>query len=64
MDEPRIVEAADLAIRYRLRTMDAIHLACALSLGAAGDTTTVSADIELLAAAVQEGLSTINPSLP
>jgi predicted nucleic acid-binding protein len=59
VDEPRIVEATELTKRYRLRTMDAIHLACALSLGS--ETIMVSADEELLAAAAQEQISTINP---
>ena len=62
VDEPRIVEATELAIRFHLRTMDAIHLACALSLRTAGEIVMVSSDVELLAAAVQCGLSTVNPA--
>lgn len=64
IDEPRIAHATDLALRYRLRTMDAIHLACAISLQPAGETVMVSADMELLAAAEQAGLTTMNPTTP
>lgn len=62
-DEERIVSAAALALRHHLRTMDALHLACALWLRAAGELVLVSADAELLAAANHEGLSTFNPAL-
>ena len=59
-DEPLIVVATELTKRHRLRTMDAIHLASALSLGP--DTIMVSADKELLAASEKEGLATVNPN--
>ena len=64
VDEPLLVKAADLTLHHRLRTMDAIHLAAALSLQGSGEVVMISADAELLAAAVNEGLSTLNPSLP
>lgn len=44
--------------------MDALHLACALSLRPADDVIVVSADAELLAAAGREGLAALNPALP
>jgi predicted nucleic acid-binding protein len=62
IDEPRIVEASALALRHRLRTMDAVHLACALSLGSPSEIIMVSADLELLAAATRENLSVFNPA--
>lgn len=61
VDEQRIVAATDLAIRHCLRTMDSLHLACALSLRTFDETIMVSADLELLAAAGREGLPTLNP---
>ena len=64
VDEPCIVEATHLLMRHRLRTMDAIHLAAALSLRAFGETVMVSADAELLAASVSEGLAILNPAPP
>jgi hypothetical protein len=42
--------------------MDAVHLACALSLGPPGETVMVSADLELLAAAGRDGLMILNPA--
>lgn len=61
VDELCIGAATELVIRHRLRTMDAVHLACALTLRPHGDPVVVSADSELLAAAANEGLSTLNP---
>ena len=51
--------AKQLVIRHRLRTMDAIHLASAMSPGATDRITLVSADRELLAAAALEGLAVV-----
>jgi uncharacterized protein len=62
VDDLRIKEAEELAVRYRMRTLDAIHLACALSLGSSGETVMVSSDLELLTAAASEGLRTSNPA--
>ena len=62
VDEQRIAAATELALRHRLRTMDALHLACALSLGPPDQTMMVSADLELLAAAEREGLPIFNPA--
>ena len=64
VDEPLIVAATALAIHHRLRTMDALHLASALSLRTLGEVVMVSADVELLAAAAREGLATLNPAAP
>jgi uncharacterized protein len=64
VDEPLIVAATELALRHRLRTMDALHLASALSLRTAGEVVMVSADAELLAAAAKERLGTISPAVP
>ena len=61
VDEPVIAEAERLVLVHRLRTMDAVHLACALSVGPASGTVLVSADLELLAAAGLEGLTPLNP---
>jgi predicted nucleic acid-binding protein len=64
VDEGLIVAAMNLARRHRLRAMDAIHLACALSLQPAEEVIMVSSDLELLAAATNEGLGTLNPAAP
>jgi uncharacterized protein len=61
--EAGLVNAAiDLAQRRRLRAMDSIHLACALSLRSVDEVIIVSADMELLDAAIAEGLRTLNPA--
>ena len=60
-EEAHLIAAAELAVRHRLRTMDALHLACALHLRALDETIMVSADFELLAPAAQENLPTLNP---
>ena len=62
VDEAMIEQATDLALKHGLRTMDAIHLAAALSHARSVDTIIlVSSDLELLTAAEREGLATINP---
>lgn len=48
--------AADLAVRHRLRGMDALHLAAALQVKAAGDLSLVTWDRELREAARREGI--------
>jgi len=60
-DELRISHATELALRHRLRTMDSLHLACALSLPRNDEIILVSSDLELLDAASKEGLPTLNP---
>jgi len=42
--------------------MDALHLACALSLRPAAEVVLATADLELLTAASQQGLATFNPA--
>lgn len=64
VDEARIVVATELALRHRLRTMDALHLGCAVSLRGEGDVVVVSSDAQLLAASHREGLETLNPASP
>jgi predicted nucleic acid-binding protein len=64
LDELRIVAATELAVRHRLRAMDALHLASALAILPLGEVVMVSADAELLAAAAREGIATLNPALP
>jgi hypothetical protein len=64
VDESIVVTACELAVRLRLRTMDALHLASALSLRELGDVVVVSADVELVAAAAREGLTVLNPAIP
>jgi predicted nucleic acid-binding protein len=63
IDEPLIELACELARKHRLRSMDALHLAAALSLGAPTGVVMVSADAELLASAAAEGLATFNPAV-
>jgi hypothetical protein len=65
-----VIDAAiDLTARHRLRGYDAVHLACALTLNRAlvarglSPLMLVSADEDLLKAAVAEGLLTENPDL-
>lgn len=66
---PRIDEAIDLTIRYKLRGYDAVHLACALQFNQLIVTsgyapiTFVSADNDLLQVAQAEGLVVENPNL-
>lgn len=63
INETRLSYATELAIRHRLRALDALHLACALSLQQQDqDVVMVSADVELLVAADKERLRTFNPS--
>lgn len=62
VDVPRIELAIGLARRHRLRTVDALHLASALSLKSDHTVLLVSSDAELLAAANAEGLATLDPS--
>jgi len=61
IDELRSNEAGELAMRHRLRAMDALHLASASSLRALGEVVMVSADLELLAASTLNGLKAMNP---
>ena len=63
VNEALIESATGLAMTHGLRTMDAIHLAAALSHKRATSTVIlVSSDLELLAAANAEGLATLNPA--
>lgn len=62
VEEAQIVMATELAVRHRLRTMDAVHLACALHMRTFEATVLISADLELLTAATEENLPTINPT--
>jgi uncharacterized protein len=62
LDSALIDAATVLARRHRLRTVDAIHLASALSLVPANSVSIVSADAELLSAARAENIPTINPA--
>jgi predicted nucleic acid-binding protein len=62
VDGARIGVSGELALRHRLRAMDALHLACAMSLGPPGETLMVSADLELLAAAGRDGMVVLNPA--
>lgn len=64
IDEALVEGATELAIRHRLRTMDALHLASAIALRRSGhgQIQMVSSDTDLLAAASQEGLTTLNPA--
>lgn len=64
-----LFQAEKLLLRYgpvqRLRTLDALHLAVALDLRDRGlAQTLVSADALMVAVAVQEGLTIINPLAP
>lgn len=63
VDEPLARRAADLAIRHRLRGMDAVHLAAALEVRGAGDLRLASWDRELRAAARQEGIDLLPEKL-
>jgi predicted nucleic acid-binding protein len=64
ISDPTIEIAIDTATRHRLRAMDALHLASALVLRQTADVTMVSADLELLSAALHEGLGVFNPAPP
>ena len=59
-----LVNAAELAVRHALRSLDAIQLACALEFSQATShvPTFVSADRNLLAAAAAEGFPTEDPN--
>jgi predicted nucleic acid-binding protein len=56
LDDPLIALAARVADIYRLRALDAVHLAAAVQTG--GDLTFVSWDDELVAAARSAGFAT------
>lgn len=60
-DESLTETAEQLAIVHHLRGADAIHLAAVLQLRGQGELVVVSADEELLAAVVREGLGVLNP---
>ena len=61
LDSARIEKAIELARRHRLRTVDAVHLACAMSLTETHSVSILSSDMELLAAARAEGLAPLDP---
>jgi hypothetical protein len=69
VDRSIVDDAIDLTARRRLRGYDAVHLACALRLNRALIAHTlppllfISADNNLLVAAVAEGLATDDPNL-
>jgi predicted nucleic acid-binding protein len=60
LDQHHILMSLNLIERRSLRTLDALHLASALLLYPLG-ITFLCADIQLLEAAVQEGLAGLNP---
>lgn len=68
LDNEIIERAEKLTDKYPLRAADAIQLACAISVSSRLRTNSsyqvifLSADIRLLAAATEEGLSTDNPN--
>ncbi len=62
IDGPLAEQAAQLALVHGLRAMDAIHLGSALRLGPPLETTVVSSDAELIAAARLEGLEILDPA--
>jgi predicted nucleic acid-binding protein len=59
-----LTEAATIANKHRLRAYDAVQLAAALELQrlSQGGITVISADLELNAAAIAEGLSVDDPN--
>ena len=63
LDRSIIRQARALVVRYKLRTLDAIQLACAMdAMTNLGETLTfVSGDNDLLTAAVAEGFIFDNP---
>lgn len=63
LDGTILTLARQLLLRQTLRTLDAIHLACALETAQSAQLslTFVSSDKHLLAASVNEGLSTDDP---
>jgi uncharacterized protein len=65
VDSDRLSNAAGLADKYILRTLDSIQLACGLyaQLALQEPTTFVCADNYLLSTAIAEGLTTDNPLL-
>lgn len=62
LDDALIASATDLALRHRLRAMDAVHLASALTLRPLGEVVMVSADAELVTAAAKEAMKTLDPA--
>lgn len=56
VNDPLARRAADLAVRHRLRGMDAVHLASALQVRPAGEVSIVTWDRELREAARREGI--------
>lgn len=63
VDEPLARRAGDLAMKHRLRGMDAVHLAAALELREVSDLWLASWDEELREAARAEGLGLIPAGL-
>ncbi|MDE3103228.1 MAG: type II toxin-antitoxin system VapC family toxin [Chloroflexota bacterium] len=63
VDEALAHSAADLALRHRLRGMDALHLAAALEAKTAGELWLASWDRELRDAARHEGIGLIPAAL-
>lgn len=62
VDRPLAEDAARLAVRHRLRTLDALHLAAALAV-ADDETTFVTWDADLHKAAREQGLRTMPAAL-
>ncbi|HWM64254.1 MAG TPA: type II toxin-antitoxin system VapC family toxin [Solirubrobacterales bacterium] len=59
VDQALTERAAKLAVSRRLRSLDALHLAAALSLPDDGDLTLATWDVRLHRAAQDEGLATL-----
>ncbi len=66
IDEGIYIEARNLIMKYgsmnSLKTLDAIHLACANSVAGIGETVFISADEKLCEVASKMGLTIINPT--
>lgn len=62
VDQPLCERASELAMKHRLRTLDALHLAAGLA-AADGSLTFATWDHRLHAAATAEGLETLPASL-
>jgi predicted nucleic acid-binding protein len=62
VDDGITAAAATLAVKHRLRALDAVHLACSMSLTDVDTVVMVSSDGELVAAALREGLETVDPA--
>lgn len=64
LDDKILAHARSLVTKYKLRTLDAIQLACALDAAASlGEAITfVAADVDLLAAARAEGFAVDDPN--